>query len=135
MTFLLDTHALIWFLNDDTHLPTSTRTQIETTRTVFVSIASLWEIAIKTNIGKLDLSTPFSAIEPNLVALGITQLPITFNDLEIYLSLPLHHRDPFDRILIAQAINHSLPLVSQDTQMDAYAIERLWEPFQQDIQP
>lgn len=135
MTLLLDTHALIWFLDEDTRLPASIRTQIETTPTVFVSIASLWEIAIKANIGKLDLSAPFSSIEPNLVALDITQLPIIFKDLEIYLSLPLHHRDPFDRILIAQAIHHSLPLVSQDTQMDAYAIQRLWEPPQQDTQP
>ncbi len=135
MTLLLDTHALIWFLDNDTRLPATTRTQIETTPTVFVSIASLWEISIKANINKLDLSAPFSTIEPNLVALGITQLPITFKDLEIYLSLPLHHRDPFDRILIAQAINHSLFLVSQDTQMDAYAIQRLWEPSQQEPSP
>lgn len=133
MTLLLDTHALIWFLDNDTRLPASTRTQIETTPTVFVSVAALWEIAIKTNIGKLDLAAPFSTIESNLVALGITQLSITFRDLEIYLSLPLHHRDPFDRILIAQATNHSLSLVSQDTQMDAYAIKRLWEPSQQNI--
>ncbi|MBE9068512.1 type II toxin-antitoxin system VapC family toxin [Leptolyngbya cf. ectocarpi LEGE 11479] len=127
MSLLLDTHALIWFLDNNPRLPTSTRSQIETTPTVFVSIASLWEIAIKANIGKLELSAPFSTIEPNLVALGITQLAINFKDLEIYLSLPLHHRDPFDRLLIAQAINHSLSLISYDTQMDAYAIQRLWE--------
>ncbi|MFH7245164.1 MAG: type II toxin-antitoxin system VapC family toxin [Spirulina sp.] len=133
MTLLLDTHAIIWFLDNDTQLPTSTRTQIETTPTVFVSIASLWEIAIKANIGKLDLSAPFSTIEPNLTSLDITQLPITFKALEIYLSLPLHHRDPFDRILIAQSINHNLSLVSQDSQMDAYTIHRIWEPPKQDI--
>ncbi len=127
MTLLLDTHALIWFLDDDMRLPTNTRSRIETTSAVFVSIASLWEIAIKANIGKLELSAPFSTIEPNLVNLGITQLPINVKDLEVYLSLPLHHRDPFDRILLAQAINHSLSLVSQDTQMDAYSIQRLWE--------
>lgn len=133
MTLLLDTHTLIWFLDGDTRLPANTRTQIETTPIVSVSIVSLWEIAIKANIGKLTLSAPFSSVEPNLVALGITQLPITFKDLEIYLSLPLHHRDPFDRILIAQAINYSLSLVSQDTQMDAYAIQRLWESPQPDM--
>lgn len=126
MTLLLDTHALIWFLENDARLPSSTRSRIETTPSVFVSIASLWEIAIKANIGKLELSAPFNTIEPNLVALGITQLPIHFKDLEIYLSLPLHHRDPFDRILIFQAINYSLSLISQDPQMDAYPIKRLW---------
>ncbi len=127
MTHLLDTHTLIWFLENDTRLPTITRTQIETTPTIFISIVSLWEIAIKANIGKLTLALPFSTIEPNLTTAGITQLPITFKDLEIYLSLPLHHRDPFDRILIAQAINHSLTFISQDTQMDVYSIKRFWE--------
>ena len=105
MTYLLDTHTLIWFLENDPRLPAVTRTQIETTPTIFVSIVSLWEISIKANIGKLDLSFPFSTISCNLINLGITELPITFKDLEIYLSLPLHHRDPFDRILIAQAID------------------------------
>lgn len=126
MTYLLDTHTLIWFLENDPRLPSATRIQIETTPTIFVSIVSLWEIAIKANIGKLDLSFPFSTIAPNLISSGITELPITFQDLEIYLSLPLHHRDPFDRILIAQAMNHALTFISQDTQMDAYPIQRLW---------
>ena len=127
MTYLLDTHALIWFLENDPQLPQTTRNQIETTPTIFVSIVSLWEIAIKTNIAKLTLSVPFNAIEANLIALGITQLPIAFADLEIYLSLPLHHRDPFDRLLIAQAINYSLTLISQDTPMDAFLIQRFWK--------
>jgi PIN domain nuclease of toxin-antitoxin system len=127
MTHLLDTHTLIWFLENDTRLPPATRTQIETTPTIFISIVSLWEIAIKANIGKLTLAFPFNTIETNLITAGITELPITFKDLEIYLSLPLHHRDPFDRILIAQAMNHSLTFISQDTQMDAYPIKRLWE--------
>ncbi|NJR48935.1 MAG: type II toxin-antitoxin system VapC family toxin [Leptolyngbyaceae cyanobacterium CSU_1_3] len=126
MSHLLDTHALIWFLENDPRLPSTTRTQIETTPTIFISIASLWEIAIKANIGKLTLTFPFNTIEPNLTTAGITQLPITFKDLEIYLSLPLHHRDPFDRILIAQTINYSLTLISQDHQMDAYSIQRFW---------
>jgi PIN domain nuclease of toxin-antitoxin system len=126
MSYLLDTHTLIWFLEDDPRLPSPTRTQIETTPTVFVSIVSLWEIAIKANIGKLTLSFPFNTIAPNLITAGITQLPITFKDLEIYLSLPLHHRDPFDRLLIAQTIEHSLIFISQDTQIDAYSVQRIW---------
>jgi PIN domain nuclease of toxin-antitoxin system len=117
MILLLDTHALIWFLENDPRLPTATRSQIETTPNVFISIASIWEIAIKANIGKLTLSFPFSTIQPSLIAANITQLPISFDDLQIYLSLPLHHRDPFDRILIAQCLNHSLTLVSQDSKM------------------
>ena len=127
MSLLLDTHTLIWFLENNSRLPISARDRIETTEIVFASIASIWEIAIKINIGKLTLTEPFEAIEANLTAAQITLLPITFNDTQIYLSLPLHHRDPFDRILISQAINHSLTLVSQDTQMDSYSIDRLWE--------
>jgi PIN domain nuclease of toxin-antitoxin system len=126
MSHLLDTHTLIWFLENDAQLPASTRNLIEETPTIFISIASLWEIAIKANIGKLTLSFAFTDIATQLSNLSITQLPITFNDLETYLSLPLHHRDPFDRILIAQAMNHSLTLIRNDSQMDAYSIQRLW---------
>jgi PIN domain nuclease of toxin-antitoxin system len=126
MSYLLDTHTLIWFLENDPRLPETTRTQIETTPTVFVSIVSLWEIAIKANIGKLNFSFPFNTIAPNLITAGITQLPITFKDLEIYLSLPLHHRDPFDRLLIAQTIEYSLIFISQDAQIDAYPVQRIW---------
>ena len=86
MTYLLDTHTLIWFLENDPRLPAVTRTQIETTPTIFVSIVSVWEIAIKANIGKLDLSFPFSTIAPNLISLEIAELPITFTDLEIVTS-------------------------------------------------
>ncbi|MEM9947658.1 MAG: type II toxin-antitoxin system VapC family toxin [Cyanobacteria bacterium P01_D01_bin.36] len=127
MTYLLDTHTLIWFLENDSRLPETTRTQIETTPDVFVSIVSLWEIAIKANIGKLTLSDSFSTIEPNLKKIGITQLPMTFADLEIYLSLPLYHRDPFDRLLISQAISHSLTFISRDCQVKPYAVKQLWE--------
>jgi PIN domain nuclease of toxin-antitoxin system len=127
MSYLLDTHTLIWFFENDSRLPSTTRTQIETTPTIFISIVSLWEIAIKVNIGKLTLSAPFNTIVPNLISAEITQLPITFKALEIYLTLPLHHRDPFDRLLIAQAIENSLIFISQDAQIDAYPIQRLWE--------
>ncbi len=127
MTILLDTHILIWFLNNEAQLPLKTRNLIETSPTVFVSIGSLWEIAIKANIGKLTLSFPFNTIEPTLKTQGITQLPITFNDLEIYLNLPLHHRDPFDRILIAQAMNHNLIFISKDTQLTQYNIQCQWD--------
>lgn len=126
MTILLDTHTLIWFLDDDSRLPPATKNQIERTPAVFTSVASIWEIAIKVNIGKLSLSVPFYTLHQNLVTTGITLLPITFADTETYLALPLHHRDPFDRILVAQALNYSLALISQDPKMDAYSIQRFW---------
>jgi PIN domain nuclease of toxin-antitoxin system len=127
MTILLDTHTLLWFLENNPQLPTSTRTRIETTPIVFTSIVSLWEIAIKSNIGKLTLTFPFSQLETELITQGITQLPISFSDLTTYHSLPLHHRDPFDRILIAQAINHSLPFISRDTEFAPYPIQQIWD--------
>ena len=123
---LLDTHALIWFVSNDPNLPVSTRDKIESADDVFLSIASLWEMAIKLNIGKLPLQGNFEDIEPQLIAAGITILPLTFADTVQFRYLPLHHRDPFHRILVAQAINHSLVLVSRDVAFDAYDLQRLW---------
>ena len=123
---LLDTHALIWFVSNDPNLPVSTRDKIESADDVFLSIASLWEMAIKLNIGKLPLQGNFEDIEPQLSAAGITILPITFADTVQFRYLPLHHRDPFDRILVAQAINHSLALISRDVAFDAYDLQRVW---------
>lgn len=91
-----------------------------------MSIASLWEISIKLGLGKLSLQNSFSELEEVLQQLKIEILPITFSDTECYLNLPLHHRDPFDRILVAQAINHSLILISRDVAFDAYDLQRLW---------
>lgn len=123
---LIDTHALLWFLNNESRLPNSIRQQIESTEFVFVSIASIWEIAIKVSIGKLTLLSPLETIQLNMIALNIQVLPISFEDTKCYVNLPLHHRDPFDRMLIAQAINHSLAIVSADTTFDAYPIQRVW---------
>jgi PIN domain nuclease of toxin-antitoxin system len=123
---LLDTHTLIWFLDNDVRLPRKTKDRIESSDLVFISIVSLWEIAIKINIGKLTLKTDFQAIENNLVAQDISILPIAITDINTYLTLPLHHRDPFDRILIAQAIANSMSIISCDSQFDAYPVTRLW---------
>ena len=100
---------------------------IDLADTVYLSIVSLWEMAIKLNLGKLSLKRSYETIEQELESSDISLLPITFIDtLQIY-RLPLHHRDPFDRMLIAQAINKSLILISRDTQFDAYPIQRIWE--------
>jgi PIN domain nuclease of toxin-antitoxin system len=123
---LLDTHTFIWFVSNDGNLPISTREKIESAEDVFLSIASLWEIAIKLNIGKLPLQGAFEDIEPQLIVAGITVLPIAFADTVQFRYLPLHHRDPFDRILIAQAMNHSLILISRDVAFDSYSIQRVW---------
>ncbi|GAP98323.1 death on curing protein, Doc toxin [Leptolyngbya sp. NIES-2104] len=97
-----------------------------TENTLHVSIVSLWEIAIKLGLGKLDLQSSFDDLRNSLDEFQIEILPIQFEDIQQYLNLPLHHRDPFDRMLIAQAVKHSLVLVSRDTILDAYPIQRLW---------
>ena len=94
--------------------------------TLWLSIASLWEISIKLGLGKLRLQNSFSELEAVLQQLKIEVLLITFSDTERYLNLPLHHRDPFDRILVAQATNHSLVLISRDQAFDAYYLQRVW---------
>lgn len=126
---LLDTHTFLWFLNNDSRLPNPLKQQIETTESVFVSIASIWEISIKVNIGKLTLLTPLETMKLNMISLNIQELNITFEDAITYVSLPLRsdHRDPFDRLLVAQAANHSLVLISRDAKFDAYPIQRVWE--------
>lgn len=125
--FLLDTHTLIWFLDNDSRLPNDTKQQIESAEAVCVSIVSIWEIAIKINIGKLTLKTDFQAIEQNLIEQDISILPIDIAAIQTYLNLPLHHRDPFDRIIIAQSIDLALTIISCDSQFDDYPVTRLWD--------
>ena len=127
MNILLDTHTLLWYLEDSKNLSSKAAEIIEDPgNTLRLSIASLWEISIKLGLGKLSLQNSFSELEEVLQQLKIEVLPITFSDTECYLNLPLHHRDPFDRILVAQAINHSLVLVSRDVAFDAYDLQRIW---------
>ncbi len=125
--FLLDTHAFIWLSENDPNLPNNLREMIDLADTVYLSIVSLWEMAIKLNLGKLSLKRSYETIEQELKLSDISLLPITFLDTVQVYRLPLHHRDPFDRMLIAQAINKSLILISRDTQFDAYPIQRIWE--------
>lgn len=127
MRFLLDTHAFLWFINGDKKLPKTTRSLIaDMENEVLLSIASLWEIAIKTSIGKLTLRKPFNELIPEQLALNdIDLLPITLNDLSLVSTLPFHHRDPFDRMLIAQAITNKIPIVSHDANFTSYPVELL----------
>lgn len=96
-SFLLDTHAFIWLAQQDPKLPESIRGELEVADRVCVSIASLWEMAIKLSIGKLSLQLNLEDIEARLSSTGIVLLPISFADAVQVRNLPLHHRDPFDR--------------------------------------
>lgn len=124
---LLDTHVFIWFSENSSNLPIAIREEIEAADRVYLSIASLWEIAIKLSGGKLALQVVYSDIEAMLPGAGIELISISFADTTHLLNLPLHHRDPFDRILIAQAIGRSLVLVSADRSFGDYPVQKLWE--------
>jgi PIN domain nuclease of toxin-antitoxin system len=124
--FLLDTHTFIWLTEDSPSLPDDLREMIDAANLVYVSIASLWEISIKLKLGKLSLKQSYESIGSAIANSDILLLPIAFEDTAQLLNLPLYHSDPFDRILIAQAINHSLIIISTDKKFDAYPIQRVW---------
>jgi PIN domain nuclease of toxin-antitoxin system len=128
VNLLLDTHALLWFLAGDARLSTSARAAIENLgNTRLFSVASAWEIAIKTSLGKLSLTGPFHELIPGqLRANSIQLLPISPNHLNGLLTLPFHHRDPFDRILVSQANAENATVVSADSLLDQYGVPRLW---------
>lgn len=127
MKYLLDTHTLIWFLNGDRDLSAKARKAIESTEAInFVSIASLWEIAIKISLGRLSLKTSFEKIKEQISNNNFEMLPISFQDILILSSLPFHHRDPFDRLLISQVINNKFTIISKDPYFDSYEIKVLW---------
>ena len=125
---LLDTHALLWFLADDARLGDAARATIENpATTVLASTASLWEIAIKHSLGKLALARPFDDLFPaQLEANAIDLLPIRPDHLATLIGLPMHHRDPFDRLLIAQALTERVPLLSRDAAFADYSVAVVW---------
>jgi PIN domain nuclease of toxin-antitoxin system len=128
VNLLLDTHAFLWFIGGSSSLSKKARTLIEDeTNRVFLSTASLWEIAIKISLGKLTLSESFDVLIPEQLAVnGIELLDISVNHAALVANLPFHHRDPFDRLLVAQAQVEQMAVISKDEAFDAYAINRLW---------
>lgn len=128
MNFLLDTHGLIWFLTGDAQLSTRARTLIEDdSNRIFISIASLWEMAIKFSIGKLNIGRSFETLFPaQLDSNNIEVLDISIDHLKTVCKLPFHHRDPFDRILVAQALAEQWPVISADAVLDSYGVHREW---------
>ena len=128
MELLLDTHAFIWFINGDDSLPDKVKDEIKDVRNkCFLSIASLWEIAIKTSLGKLELKSDFNKLADFLSANDIDILPITFEHLQKLLHLKYHHRDPFDRIIISQGITDKLTVLTKDEYFKKYRVKIMWE--------
>ncbi len=128
MRLLLDTHALLWFLLNDARLSGSARSLItDPENDMFVSPASYWEIAIKISLGKYTLGEDFTEFMENQIAENeLTLLPITVKHTAVVATLPFHHRDPFDRLLIAQAMTENVPLLSADAVFDLYPVRRMW---------
>jgi PIN domain nuclease of toxin-antitoxin system len=122
VSLLLDTHVILWWLTDDLTLSDEVKTRLDDEPDVYVSPASLWEVIIKQSIGKL--SEPIDVAEVIRVS-GFRELPITFRHAIVAGQLPLIHRDPFDRMLVAQARCEGLTLVSRDPHIQRYNVALL----------
>jgi PIN domain nuclease of toxin-antitoxin system len=127
MKLLLDTHTLLWASLDSSELSQTARDHfLDTTNTLFISPASYWEVAIKISIGKYELTEPVSDyFGREILANDIRILPITLRHADIVSRLEFHHKDPFDRLLIAQSVCENIPILSRDKVFDEYGIDRI----------
>lgn len=127
MRFLLDTHTVIWYVEDDAKIPAKAKKAMEDADSeLFVSVVSLWELAIKVSLGKLKLPMPVRDIAEELRENKASFIPISEEHALATERLPWHHRDPFDRMLAAQARHEGLTLVSVDEIFDQYDVARIW---------
>ena len=128
MNLLLDTHALLWFLTDSNSLSIRANQYIEDgSNALWVSLASFWEIAIKISLGKYRLGEPLTDfMKREMTQYAFSVLNITYEHADRVARLPFHHRDPFDRLMVAQSLEENLYLVSADSALDAYGVRRLW---------
>lgn len=128
MRLLLETHAFLWFVTNDALLSATALDLIaDPVNEVMISPATYWEVAIKVSLGKYPLSVPFEqfftqGIEGNCFSI----LPLEIRHAAVLASLPMHHKDPFDRIIVSQAIAEQIPLASVDSMLDRYSVTRLW---------
>jgi PIN domain nuclease of toxin-antitoxin system len=124
---LLDTNAFLYFINNDSALSKTAKNLLESEVDLLISAACLWEIAIKFSIGKLSLPDSFGNFIPSQIRQNdIEILSVTLPHLEKVSTLPFHHKDPFDRLIIAQSMVENLPILSSDAAFDLYKIERIW---------
>ena len=128
MNVLLDTHALLWFVLDDDQLSARAKAIIEDpANDVFISPASFWEIAIKVRLGKLDLLCSYNDfIDRGIFDNYFAIIPIEPKHTSLLTTLPFYHKDPFDRLLVAQASIEGMPIISADNVLDAYGVQRTW---------
>ena len=128
MNVLLDSHAIIWFITDDSNLPLKSKQIIENKdNTCYISIATFWEIGIKNSLGRLNLDADLKAIFKVIEKTGFDILPITLNHILKSAELDFFHQDPFDRIIIAQAITENLIVITKDQYFTKYPISLCWK--------
>jgi PIN domain nuclease of toxin-antitoxin system len=127
MDLLLDTHTFIWFFNGDDQLSFKAKKLIEDPKaTKFVSIASIWEVAIKITLKKLDFDGKTSEVADLIDKNGFEILPISVEHVVVYEELELTHRDPFDRILVAQAMVEKMIIITKDENIQKYRVKTNW---------
>lgn len=128
MRALLDTNSFLWFISGSDRLSNNAHNFIaDLSNELVLSVSSLWEIAIKISLGKLELLRPFEQlIREQLRENSIDILPIELEHLSKVIDIPFHHRDPFDRLIIAQAVTEDIPVISSDTIFKKYTVEVIW---------
>jgi len=127
MAYLLDTHTFLWFLNGSDDLSAKARKAVEDNRQLnYVSIVSFWEIAIKISLGKLELGISYEELQLQTIKNGFEFLPLTFEHSAGLIGLEFHHRDPFDRMIISQAIVEGLTIIGKDQNFPKYPVKLLW---------
>lgn len=128
MNLLLDTHSFLWFAAGISQMSAKARTLIEDpANDKFLSLASIGEMGIKISLGKLKVAEPFEEFIPRQLRINEFEMfDIRFDHIARIISLPLHHRDPFDRLLISQSLVENFPIVSIDSIFDSYGAQRLW---------
>lgn len=127
MNNLLDTHTFLWYIDGDKSLSHIAKQAIEKDGAKnFVSMVSIWEIAIKVSLGKLLSNTSLASLEYFISYNGFELLPVTVRDALTVASLPFHHNDPFDRMLIAQALNNNLGFITKDDKISNYNLPIIW---------
>ncbi|WP_461246330.1 type II toxin-antitoxin system VapC family toxin [Treponema sp. R6D11] len=127
MDYLLDTHAILWFFNGDDKLPDKAKSIIEVPQHIkYVSMASVWEVGIKVSIGKLEFPENTKGFIYQIKKHGFVLLPISENYIIESETLPLIHRDPFDRLLVATAMSEQMTLISADKNIAQYNVPLVW---------
>ncbi len=128
MRYLLDTSAFLWYVSDHQRLSSVAAERMKDPTSIFhLSLVSIWEVAIKFNMGKLDLPLPFDEfVDKTIHSYSLRLLNIQIPHLRRVARMPLHHRDPFDRLLIAQSQVENIPVITSDAAFDSYEIQRVW---------